>query len=332
MTVAETAIARVVLAGCVWLAVCLVAPRAPAQAASSDELIQQGIGLRREGKDAEALELFHRAHQANPSPRSLAQIALAEQALGRWVDAEKHLGEALAADGAWIDERRAVLEETLTEIQNNVGSLEARVNVATPEIIADGVLVSKSPLARVRLAIGAHEILVRAQGFREVVRSVEIRPHAVTREDFTLQRDRSSAPKRKVSSAASTKRGASGSGTDAPPREASASWRRTTAWIALAGAGALLAGAIAAQVVRERNIAMYNDDTKCLQGTLSRKERCGDHLSTAETAQVLAIAGYAAAGVTLGFSIGLFAFDAVAAPSVGDRRRSAAGVYWSTRW
>jgi len=61
--------------------------------------ISRGVALRRQGRDASALEVFQSAWRSSRAPRALAQVALAEQALGRWVAAEAHLVEALAAAG-----------------------------------------------------------------------------------------------------------------------------------------------------------------------------------------------------------------------------------------
>src|SRR5689334_14201627 len=62
---------------------------------SADRLLKRGVELRKAGKDDEALEAFRAAYTSRPSPRAQAQIGLAEQALGRWGDAERDLSEAL---------------------------------------------------------------------------------------------------------------------------------------------------------------------------------------------------------------------------------------------
>jgi hypothetical protein len=74
----------------------------------------------------------------------------------------------------------------------------------------------------------------------------------------------------------------------------------------LGGAGVLLAGAIAAQVIHETATAHYNDDALCFYGDLSRDERCGAYRGRAETAQTLAVLGYVGAGVLGGASVVLF--------------------------
>src|SRR3982751_2270792 len=87
----------------VLIAGALVGAARQARADDAEPLIRRGIELRRAGRDAEALEQFRQANQLAPSPRAAAQIGLAEQALGRWLDADGHLRAALAAPSdPWI--------------------------------------------------------------------------------------------------------------------------------------------------------------------------------------------------------------------------------------
>ena len=67
---------------------------------------QRGVELRRQGQDAAALEVFAALHARTASPASLAQVALAEQALGRWGAAALDLAYVAAGryEGFW--ERR----------------------------------------------------------------------------------------------------------------------------------------------------------------------------------------------------------------------------------
>lgn len=83
---------------------------APVRAQSAETLIDEGVQLREQGRDAGALERFQRAYAESRSARALAQVALAEQALGRWVDANAHLTEALAMGGEWIETHRGPRE------------------------------------------------------------------------------------------------------------------------------------------------------------------------------------------------------------------------------
>src|SRR5437762_1307315 len=53
----------------------------PAAAPSEEDLINRGIALREARNDGAALEIFRQAYGLKKSPRALAQVALAEQAL-----------------------------------------------------------------------------------------------------------------------------------------------------------------------------------------------------------------------------------------------------------
>jgi tetratricopeptide (TPR) repeat protein len=78
--------------------VMLLAIVAPASGADSPgaALLRQGIALRREQRNADALVVFEAAKRIEPSACALAQIGLAQQALGRFSDAERNLRAAVA--------------------------------------------------------------------------------------------------------------------------------------------------------------------------------------------------------------------------------------------
>src|SRR5215831_5030123 len=82
-----------------------------APADDAEGLILRGIELREKRDDQAALQLFRRALEIAATGRARAQVALAEQALGRWPDAEADLAAALErADEPWIAEKKALLE------------------------------------------------------------------------------------------------------------------------------------------------------------------------------------------------------------------------------
>jgi hypothetical protein len=82
-------------------------------------------------------------------------------------------------------------------------------------------------------------------------------------------------------------------------------------------------------VLRERFADEYNDDSECLHGELSRKERCGEVLGRAQTAGTLAIAGYIGAGVAFGTAGILFA---VPSPDHAPARSAGARLVYSARF
>jgi tetratricopeptide (TPR) repeat protein len=98
------------------------------------EQIRHGIALREAGDDAAALLEFQHAFDQSHRPLALAQMGLAEQALGHWADAEAHLRAALAAQGdAWIDRHREALQDAYAVIvQHAARHVEPVRPVAAP--------------------------------------------------------------------------------------------------------------------------------------------------------------------------------------------------------
>src|SRR5438445_68534 len=101
------------------LALALLAPGiAIAQAAGSgDALLREGVELRRQGRDEDALEAFRRAYERDHSAVALAQMGLAEQAVGRWLASEEHVRGALGmTDHPWIQRNHEEIERAYATI------------------------------------------------------------------------------------------------------------------------------------------------------------------------------------------------------------------------
>lgn len=162
--------ARAAVVGC--LVVTLGASAARAQ--DADALIEQGVELRTAGQDEAALRVFRQAWETQRSPRALAQVALAEQALGRWVEAEAHLAAALAErDHRWIRRNRRALEDSLGEIRGHVGRLEIQGTPPGAEVLIGATVVGRLP-ATLRVATGPVTFTVRAEAHASVTRTVEV--------------------------------------------------------------------------------------------------------------------------------------------------------------
>jgi hypothetical protein len=83
-----------------------------AHAEDPENLIHQGVELRRKGQDARAEGYFRRAYQLAATPRTAAQLGLVELALMEYSDADAHLTEALTSRDAWVNEHRKSLEDS----------------------------------------------------------------------------------------------------------------------------------------------------------------------------------------------------------------------------
>jgi hypothetical protein len=265
-------------------------------AVSVDDRLQRGVELRKQGRDAEALEEFRAAYKNDKSLRIRAQIAVAEQALGHWLEAERGLVLVLAAtDDPWIDERRKALEEALDRVRSHLGWLIAESNVGGAELRVDGVKVALLPTAEpVRIVAGTHTLEVTAEGTTPVRRTVDVRGNGRLREAFELT---VSGPPAKAS-------------VDTPltadkPKAAHSLSLSTGTVVAASAMGVLIATGTAALIVREINVAHYNDASQCVVGDLSREERCGSYRDAANTAEYVAIGAFA--GATLaGIGAGIF--------------------------
>jgi tetratricopeptide (TPR) repeat protein len=262
----------------------------PGEADDADTLIAAGVSLRGEGRDLEALRLFERALALDPTPRAIAQVALAEQALGRWVEAEDGLSRALSVTPTdpWIERNRPALEQALATVRAQLAWITVTTSAPGPEIRIEGRAVESPMREPARVAAGVVVVQVRAAGYEPAVRYVQVAAgdHAVQALDL-------------VPLAPPAARAAEGAGPEAPstapsrpPTSAS-----TAGWVSLGTAAALLGVGIAAHVTREVNAAQYDSPTCLAIPNETRDEQCGRYGSTARTATVVAIVGYVGAGV-----------------------------------
>jgi hypothetical protein len=289
-----------------------------ARAQTADpSLTKEGIELRRAGRDAEALAVFERALAIDGSPRTRAQVGLAEQALGLWVEAERDLSTALAAgEGSWFEQHQRTLRSALDAIRSRLGTLEVEADVRGAELWIRGSRAGVLPLeAPLRVVAGTVAIEVRAPGFATQVRSVEVAPLGHAREVVNLAR----VPGQEAPAAVATPPPAL---LGAPPARSArraaedGTGMRIGAWVSLGSAVVLLAGAGVGLLVHNTNAAIYNDDRRCFYGGPTRDQRCGSYRDTASTAQTLAVLGFEAAAAAVGLSVVLFTL----APRARDQR------------
>lgn len=180
------------------VAISSVSPTAEAQTA--EVLIEQGLDLRRQHRDEEALQRFQDAYQIGHSAQALAQIALAEQALGRFALAELHLQQALAirAD-PWIASRQPQLQQALVSMGSLLGTVELQGGVAGAQVFVNGELRGTLPqAARIRARAGTAVIEIRAQGYLPIQRQVVVSVGGTTRETIQLIAAQGQVPQQPV--------------------------------------------------------------------------------------------------------------------------------------
>ncbi|HVU50572.1 MAG TPA: tetratricopeptide repeat protein, partial [Polyangia bacterium] len=248
--------ARRVLARACALALLLSAPGA-ARADDPDALIKQGVELRRAGRDEAALEQFRRAYDLAPTPRALAQMGLAEQALGRWIDGETHLSRALeGSQDPWIVKYRVTLEGSLAEIGKHLGSLFVTGGPEGAELRVDGQAVGTLPLRRpLRLPLGTFALEASAGGHVVVARAVSIAAGITAHEDLSGPAPPPVAPSSAPTPASVSREAARDDEAGAAHAEAA---RRTLAWVATGGAVTLAAAGGIVLFLGDRDARSYN--------------------------------------------------------------------------
>jgi len=162
----------------------------------AEKMVRRGLELRRGGKDEEALEVFRAAYALRPTANAQAQIALAEQALGLWVDAERDLGAALEQErDPWIKKNGAVLRGAMNVIRQHLGSVQLSGTPAGARVKLDERDVGTLPFDKpVRVTAGEVVVSISAPGYTEISRKVTVSAGGLTREVFVLHPEATAAP------------------------------------------------------------------------------------------------------------------------------------------
>ena len=150
-------------------------------------LVEEGIRLREQRLDAEALAQFERAYAIEAQTRTLVQIALAEQALSRFVEAEAHLEIALEdRQDPFIRRHRRLLREAMADLATHLGSLRVEAGLPGATLTIGDREVGVLPLTEsFRVAVGTVRLTVSAAGFIPSEQTVEIYPGEETSVELT---------------------------------------------------------------------------------------------------------------------------------------------------
>lgn len=295
------AFALLVVAAVLPIRVVLAAP------GDEDALIKHGLELREKHDDAGALAEFQRAYRLGSGGQALAQVALAEQALGRWVDAETHLTEALRhGDDRWIARNDKLLRQSLFTIQGHTGSLEISGPVSGAEILINNESVGTFPLPPVLVPAGSIALEVRARGYLPVVRTVVIPARGLARESIVLVAAPVAPPidlappRAAPRSETDTRAVPTISRHDEAAAPADTGWSgRTKVGVAIAAAGVASLGlGVAYQVIREQRAGAFNDrDCGVTGGIVTGPSDCPSRYDDIKGAQKIAIGGFVGAAV-----------------------------------
>jgi len=247
----------------------------PAAAApeSEDDLISRGVALRKDGDDQAARDLFRKAYERSHSPRAAGQLGLAEQALGRWEEAEIHLREALRApNDPWVKKNHDALTRDMVIIKGHVARLEISGQPEGAEVVVNGHVVGKLPLeGPISITAGEVDLEARSPGYQHEVRKLTLAGGQYQQIVVRLQKDEPAAtqatpvapstivatpPPAEPTPPAPATNPAAPAPADQPP----SSLRLVATWGALGLAGAGLAVGITSSVIRSSKLSQFKSD------------------------------------------------------------------------
>ena len=146
----------------------------------ADAAYRSGVELRKqqsEATDRKALEAFRCANALKPEPRTLGQMAFAEQALGDWQAAERHARQALESeDDPWVETNVEHLKSTIRLADEKQSTLVVSGKPPGATVTIDGKLVGRlgpAPLS-LKVPLGVVDLQVRAEGYEPHREQLEI--------------------------------------------------------------------------------------------------------------------------------------------------------------
>jgi hypothetical protein len=279
----------------------------------ADGLIRHGIELRKAHDDEGAAREFQKAYDQVHTPRAAGQLGLAEQALGRWEDAERHVGEALRAAGdSWVMKNRAILDEALGAIQGHLARIEVIGDPEGADVSVNGRVVGKLPLKEVvRVSAGEVEVELHAPDYVPVQRTLTIVAGQYQRLVLHLTKEASSAEAPSVTKVAGDQTPPQSGSTPvtpliavSPPAEEPSTVRTVLKWSAAGLAGVGLVVGIVATIEHGNNVSAFDNHTpRCFDnnGTAVDANKvpvqaCQESLDSYRSDTTWAIVGFAGAG------------------------------------
>jgi hypothetical protein len=293
-----------------------VAPQA-ARAAGGDDaekLIRHGVELRKQHDDEGAARAFQQAYDQVHSPKAAAQLGLAEQALGRWEDAERHVSESLrATSDPWIIKNHETLDDALGTIEAHLGRVEVLGDPEGAEVAVNGRTIGKLPLPdAVRVSAGQVDVELRAPGYVAAQRTLTIVGGQYQRLVFHLNKEAPPQTAAPVVKPLGGQEAVAGPGTtptpavtSTPAAESPSQARTVLKWSA-AGAAALgLAVGVTFAILHANNVSSFDSNpahcedkngTAVLSDGNPAPQACQDLLNSYRSDTTYSIVGFAAAG------------------------------------
>lgn len=160
-----------------FLVLTLLSRLGGAQVFDTEALVAQGIELRKQGRDTEALSQFREAAARNPkSPRILGHLSLALHATEHWIESEQIMQEVVrAVDDPWVARHAIELQQSLAKVQEHLAWLEVD-SPAPGKLRIDGLSVGDVPTRQpIRVVARPCELTLELPNRPPLVKTVEVR-------------------------------------------------------------------------------------------------------------------------------------------------------------
>jgi hypothetical protein len=267
--------------------------------AKAETLINEANRLRSQGQSQKALPLMKEAYDLAPSPRTAGQLGLAEMAVGYWQEADHHLDEALAAPGhPWVAKHRGPLESAQKQVRTHLVTFDLDGSPAGAEVLVNGQVVGRLPVANLTLAEGRVRFVVRAPGYLE--QSKEVTNAGGGKAKVTFDLSPAETVEKKVSPPPPLPP-ALPPPLPPPPKveEASAGPSRILPISLAAGAGVALGFGIWQHIAWQGAVSDFDNADGCYAGLPMRgtDKSCQGLYDSVQTHRTLTYVGYGAAGV-----------------------------------
>jgi hypothetical protein len=296
----------------------LAASPARAQRAADDPevLIKDGVALRKQGEDAKAHGYFQRAYDLAHTPRTAAQLGLCDLAVGRWIEAEVHLGESLDSSDPWVNNQRAALDQGRAKARAKLGKVVISGAAPGSTVTATGRPPTRlADDGQVWVAPGSVHVKVEAPGFRSVEQDVVVAEGRRAAIDVMMPPVRKEAPPADeaprrlpaVEATPTTDELVAPAETPSrrpgprPRRDDGAAWRTPVIWTAAGLSAAMLGFGIYETIEYNSRIDAFNDTKRSPQcgdsgGLIAGGIDCQRLATEGDRAKVLSIVGYVGAG------------------------------------
>jgi hypothetical protein len=271
---------------------------------SYETTVEEALHEYERGRWEEAAALFRRAHQQNPSARTLRGLGLAVYEGRHYPDAIRFLSEALT------DQRRPLTPKQRDEVSATieraklfVGYLKLSVVPESASVTINGQPIHRDASGTIITDTGWLDVEISAPHFKTMLRRVQVNPgdkqslsaHLEPESDMQVRAEPVPPPAPKAAYE------------PAPVKEVDSSALSTWKWVAGGAAIAGIATGTAFLIAQKVGASSYQkecvDSTQPPDNCADRKELLGSTLWTG------AIAGFVAGGALAAVTVTLFVLD-----------------------